>query len=79
MLLFSIKKNDDSKISKFLKSLKEIFENDPVETTVLAHETTNKGVRFHINSKEPKAVEILLQRMFNSEFDIADDNLFKNN
>lgn len=39
---------------------------------------TSKGVRFHINSKEPKAVEKLLQRMFSSEFDIAEDDLLNN-
>jgi hypothetical protein len=32
-------------------------------------------VKFHINSKEPKAVEILLQRMFSTEFDITDENI----
>lgn len=36
---------------------------------------TSKGVKFHINSREPKAVEILLQRMFSNEFDIAEDDL----
>ena len=35
----------------------------------------NKGVRFHINSKEPRAVVNLLQRMFSNEFDIAEDDL----
>jgi hypothetical protein len=28
-----------------------------------------------VNSKEPKAVEILLQRMFSNEFDIAEEDL----
>ena len=35
----------------------------------------SKGVKFHVNSNEPKAVEILLQRMFSNEFDIAEEDL----
>lgn len=38
-----------------------------------------EGVKFHMNSKGPKSVEALLQRMFSSEFDITQDNISVNN
>lgn len=38
-------------------------------------QVSSQGVRFHINSKEPKSVDILLQRMFSKEFDITQDDL----
>ena len=34
-----------------------------------------QGVRFHLNPKGPKPVEILLQRMFSQEFDITQDDI----
>ena len=57
---------------RIYKSLLSIFVNDPdmpVCTDI------SKGVKFHVNSNEPKAVEILLQRMFSNEFDIAEEDL----
>ena len=55
-----------------VKSLVAIFKYD---SEVQPSSDLSKGVRFHINSKEPKKVEILLQRMFSSEFDIAEEDL----
>ena len=37
-----------------------------------------EGVRFHLNPKGPKPVNILLQRMFSQEFDITQDEILKN-
>ena len=39
----------------------------------------SKGVRFHLNSKDPKKVEIMFHRMFSAEFDIAEENLMNSN
>lgn len=60
-----------SKLKQLTESLKGIFKSDATTSSI----KNNQIVKFHINSNEPKAVEILLQRMFNTEFDITDDNL----
>lgn len=63
--------NTDSKRSKLKQladNIKKIF-----ETNTKTSNSDKQIVKFHINSKEPKAVEILLQRMFNNEFDITDE------
>ncbi|CAF0821002.1 unnamed protein product [Brachionus calyciflorus] len=60
-----------TKIVEFFNSLKEILnEKDS------SNENNNNlnGFRFHINSKEAKPVEILLQRMFLNEIDISIDS-----
>jgi hypothetical protein len=37
--------------------------------------TSTSDIRFHINSKNSKPIEILLQQMFSNEFDIAREDL----
>ena len=62
-----------NKLNQWLDSLRSIFKTDVTDTAANS-DTRNQLVRFHINSKEPKAVEVLLGRMFNAEFDITDEN-----
>lgn len=64
-------------VKEYLKSLKDIFNTEDVESSNSSSTTgtSHQGVRFHINSKEPKSVDILLQRMFSKEFDITQDDL----
>ena len=61
-----------SKLSQTIDSLKSIFKID-IKNVSSNSDTKNQVVKFHINSKEPKAVEVLLGRMFSTEFDIADE------
>jgi hypothetical protein len=59
-----------------MQSIKDIFKQDQIEDST---KNVKGGIRFHINSKEPKPVEILLQYMFSNEFDIAQDDLLNVN
>lgn len=67
------------RIKAYIDSLKSIFKvDDEVEVVEMSQgkeETKLKStVKFHINSKEPKSIEILLQRMFMKELKISDDD-----
>lgn len=78
-------------MKKFFKSLRDIVNVDdedesPTSSSVRRgteseHKSSlaTQGVRFHINSKEPKSVDVLLQRMFSNEFDITQDDLLISN
>lgn len=70
-----------SNFKEFFKSLREIFKFDQSQQiknasveTVTSTEPIN-DIRFHINSKKSKPIEILLQQMFSNEFDIAQEDL----
>ena len=65
--------NDNIKVerkNKILKTIENLYgEETDVDLSKL------EGVRFHLNPKGPKKVDILLQRMFSQEFDITQDDL----
>jgi hypothetical protein len=69
----SFSSEQKSQLSKIVDSLKSIFKIDVTNSEVNL-DSKNQVVKFHINSKEPKAVEVLLGRMFSTEFDIADEH-----
>ena len=68
-----------SNIKDFFLSIRDIFifdeskviKNISTDTTT----TSTTDIRFHINSKNSKPIEILLQQMFSNEFDIAREDL----
>lgn len=74
-MLFQLRERDPSEsiLTRIKKSLMSIINKSDSEVTTCGG--LSKGVLFHVNSKDPKAVEILLQRMFSTEFDIAEDDL----
>jgi len=56
-----------------IDSIAQAYTNDaPTDTSKI------EGLKFHINPKGPKPVEVLLQRMFSQQFDITQDELFEN-
>ena len=46
-----------------------ISEKNASSSSLSDHSSNPSTVKFHINSKEPKSVEILLQQMFVSELE----------
>ena len=49
-----------------------IFDESKVIKNISTDTTTSAtDIKFHINSKNSKPIEILLQQMFSNEFDIA--------
>jgi hypothetical protein len=60
-------------IKKFFISLKNIFvSNNNIDVNLNNNGVSNLGgIKFHINTREAKPVEILLQRMFSNELDIS--------
>ena len=67
-----------SYLKDFYKSLKEIFIYDVSLEEKTIDVSTNESIsdiKFHINAKESKPIEILLQQMFSNEFDIAQEDL----
>ncbi len=60
------------KKNKIIKTIKELYGTDETDMSKI------EGVKFHINPKGPKSVDILLQRMFSQEFDITQDDILKN-
>lgn len=62
-------------VKKFFISLKNVFVNSN-NSNIDANLNNNGvstlgGIKFHINTREAKPVEILLQRMFSNELDIS--------
>jgi hypothetical protein len=67
---------DNDKIerhNKIMKTLSSLY-GDEIEVDI----SKLQGVRFHLNPKGPKPVEILLQRMFSQEFDITQEDILTN-
>ena len=65
--------NDNDKLerhNKIMETLSGLY-GDEIEIDI----SKLQGVRFHLNPKGPKPVEILLQRMFSQEFDITQDDI----
>lgn len=55
-----------------IDSLAQAYKSDaPTDTPKI------EGLKFHINPKGPKPVEVLMQRMFSQEVDITHDEHFE--
>ena len=67
-----------SNFKEFFRSLKDVFSFKELKETKNTTDTVSEqpsDIRFHINSKKSKPIEILLQQMFSNEFDIAQEDL----
>ena len=72
--------NTWDKIKCFFVSIKNIFiYEEKIEEPGDKNKKTDSigGLRFHINSRDAKPVEILLQRMFSNELNISNEDLSK--
>jgi hypothetical protein len=59
--------------SKIMETINDIYgEETEVDLSKI------EGLKFHLNPKGPKPVDILLQRMFSQEFDITQDDILNN-